>query len=165
MGWNAGPVRLVATRTVAGAAIVLLGGCSGTAPGTPTAARPIGPSTASTSEPSPAHRSPVTGPPSAADAPSSAATVSPGPSTDACAAFHRFYDDLRTRGPGAVHQLLPEAQAVQQAAGDAAAFGDAADASFLDDANALVDYVDQADFPTSGTVAADPVQEVLQDCP
>jgi hypothetical protein len=83
---------------------------------------------------------------------------------DVCTAFHHFYDDLNTQGPAAVHQLLPEAQPVQQAASDNAAFGDAADAEFLDDANALLAYVEQPDFPLTGSAAADPVQQVAQDC-
>jgi cytochrome c2 len=91
-------------------------------------------------------------------------TQTPAAATDACAAFHRFYDDLNTRGPAVVGQLLREAEAVQQAASDGAAFGDPVDASFVDDADALLDYVEQPDFATTGTVAADPVQELVQDC-
>ena len=104
---------------------MLLGGCSGghtIAPvGTerPTAATQ-GPGTGDGAFP--ASPSSVTRIPSA-NAPTLTGSATPDSMTDACGAFHQFYDDLSARGPAAVHQLLFEAQAVQQAASDGAALG------------------------------------------
>lgn len=47
---------------------------------------------------------------------------------------------------------------------DDAGFGDANANEFLDDANALLDYARQPDFSTTGTVSADPVQQLVDDC-
>lgn len=161
-------MRVVAARAVAGATLVLLGGCTGGHPAAPNdGGRPTAASTSPVpaAGPSPANRFPAGGtPPPAAGAPTGTVTTTAGPTADACAAFRQFYDDLRTRGRADVGRLRAEAQAVQQAADAGAAFGDPADDSFLDDANALLGYVDEADFPTTGSVTADPVQEVLEDC-
>jgi hypothetical protein len=107
--------------------------------------------------------------PAQSSSPPTTATASPptaaaGNTTDACAAFQLFYNDLRTHTSTAVDRLLPEAKAVQTAAMNNVGFQDATAAEFLDDANELLAYVQQPDFSIQGTVSADPVQQMVDDC-
>jgi hypothetical protein len=86
----------------------------------------------------------------------------------ACAAFQTFYGDMSSAPPRENWQrLIGDANAVDFAAFQASqeTNDDATYESLYNDAEALLTYVSDTDFPHSGNILGEPVQTMQDDCP